>query len=151
MSDEFRSLVVEERVMSTVDPRPPPQQPPSYQQYPQLPQSTIQLAHATTEAVVGGLGKSPYLLGVVVLNVIGIVAAVYFLNLLISGQQQHLKSLVEVQQGQLDKIIVMHQKEFDALLEMGNRLSTIPSQSPIAPGSQILTQPPVAPPRGRTP
>lgn len=125
--------IVERTTMTNVEqPRP-------------LPQSTVQLAAVTSEAVVSGLAKSPYMLGIVALNVIGIVAAVYFLNLLIGGQQQHLKSLVEIQQQQLDKVIAMHTIEFNALLEMSNRLTTEPPPSPIAPGSPILTQPPAQP------
>ena len=73
---------VVERQMTNVDPTPRRE----------LPVVTVQLAAVTSDAVIGGLSRSPYLLGVVVLNVIGIIAAVYFLNLLISGQQQHLKS-----------------------------------------------------------
>ena len=111
----------------------------------ELPQSTVQLAAVTSEAVVGGLARSPMMLGVICLNVIVVVAAVYFLNLLISGQQQHLKSLLEQQMALHDKTISMHQREFDALLEMGNRLSAV-NQSPIAPGSPQMAQPP-APPR----
>ena len=106
----------------------------------------MQLAAVTSEAVVGGLARSPMMLGVICLNVIVVVAAVYFLNLLIAGMQQNFKSIVELQQNQLEKIVTMHQREFDALLEMGNRLSAV-QQSPIAPSSQTLTQPP-QPPRG---
>ena len=119
--------------MSDVEPRPP--QPAVYLP----PQSTVQLAHATSDAVITGLGKSPYLLGLVVLNVIGIIAAVYFLNLLISGQQGHLKSLLEVQSRQQTEIITLHKQEFDALLELASRQAFLPS--PIAPGSPVLTQP----------
>jgi hypothetical protein len=113
------------------------------------PQTTVQLAHATSDAVIQGLGKSPIMLAVVVLNVIGIVAAVYFLNLLISGQQQHLKSLLDVQSRQQTEIVTLHKAEFDALLEMAQRYP-IPT-SPIAPGQPGLNQlPSAAPPaRGR--
>jgi hypothetical protein len=113
-----------------------------------VPQSTLQMAAMTSDAVVVGLGKSPALLGVVVLNIAALIAAVYFLNLLISGQQQHLKALLEVQSRQQTEIVTLHKAEFDALLEMSNRLATV-TQSPIAPGSQILTQPPSPPPRSR--
>jgi hypothetical protein len=111
-----------------------------------LPQSTLQVAAMTSDAVVAGLGKSPAMLGVVVLNVAALIAAVYFLNLLIAGQQAHLKSLLEVQSRQQTELVTLHKAEFDALLEMANRLAIPPS--PIAPGSPILTQPP-APARSR--
>ena len=129
---------VTERSMTNVDPPPPRRE---------LPVSTVQLAAVTADAVVSGLSKSPYMLGIVVLNMIGIVAAVYFLNLLISGQQAHLKALLTLQEAQHEKILAMHQKEFDALLEMGNRLSAVPPPSPIAPGSPILNQPTLPPRR----
>jgi hypothetical protein len=87
------------------------------------PQTTVQLAHATSDAVISGLGKSPYLLGLVVLTAIGVFSAVWFLNLLIQGQAAHLKSLLEVQNRQQTEIITLHKAEFDALLEMANRLA----------------------------
>jgi hypothetical protein len=40
------------------------------------------------------------------------------LNLLISGQQMHLKNLLEVQDKQQSEIIQMHKDEFDQLLRM---------------------------------
>jgi hypothetical protein len=130
-------IIIEERIMSNVE--QPPQRPLTA-----YPASTVQLAHATSDAVIGGLSKSPYLLGLVILVSIGVGAAVYFLNLLISGQQQHLKSLMDVQQHSLEQMLTMHKGEFDALLEMSNRLSA-QQQSPIAPTSQTLTQPPARP------
>jgi len=136
-------VIEEERLMSTIEPQYP-QTPPR-----PLPQSTVQLAHATSDAVISGLGRTPLMLGVVVLNVIGIAAAVYFLNLLISGQQAHLKALLEVQNRQQTEIVTLHKQEFDALLEMAQRYSIPIPTSPIAPGSQTLTQPPAAPSRGR--
>jgi len=95
----------------------------------QLPQSTVQAAAAISGDVVSGLGRSPLMLAVVVLNVIGIIAAVYFLNLLIHGQQAHLKELLAVQQEhvknlsdssqkQLTQILEVHNREFDAMVEM---------------------------------
>jgi uncharacterized protein HemX len=128
------SVVVEEHAMTMEPPR----------QVQLQPQTAVQLAHATSDAVVQGLGKSPYLLGLVVLVSIGVGAAVYFLNLLISGQQQHLKSLMDTQQHSLEQMLTMHKGEFDALMEQNNRLS-IPV-SPIAPSSQIVTQPSAPPP-----
>ena len=89
--------------------------------------------------------KSPYLLGVVVIVLVGVGAAIYFLQILITGQAEHLSALVEMQQIQLEKTLAMHQREFDALLEMGNRLSATPP--PVAPDSPPLTQPAQPPPR----
>jgi hypothetical protein len=95
----------------------------------QLPQNTIQAAAEISSEVVGGLGKSPIMFGVIVLNLVGIMAAVYFLNLLIHGQQQHLANLLTMQrehlkeildghQAQMKEIIAVHNREFDALAEM---------------------------------
>lgn len=132
-------------VMSDVEqrPRPPPQQ---RQQRP-MPQTTMQLAgHATTE-VVESVGKTPLMLGVILLNVVGIAAAVYFLNILIMGQQNHLKSLLEVQNQQQTEIITMHQREFDALLDMARtNLSYGPLPSSPIPST---TTPPVVTPLPR--
>lgn len=91
---------------------------PQSPQHRPLPTTTMQLAgHATTE-VVEGIGRTPLMLGVIVLNLIGVGAAVFFLNLLISGQQQHLKALLEVQDKQQTELITMHKQEFDQLLQM---------------------------------
>ena len=133
-----------ERSMSNVDPPPPPLRR-------ELPVSTVQLAAVTSDAVIGGLARSPYLLGLVVLTAFGIGAAVYFLDILISGQQQHLKSLVDVQQAQMDKVIAMHTREFDALLEMGNRLSTVPPQQQPTLNQPIQPPSPTGPGPRRVP
>jgi hypothetical protein len=130
---------VTERQMTNVDQNLPPRR--------ELPISTVQLAAVTSEAVVGGLARSPYLLGLIVLTAFGIGSAVYFLNILIGGQQVHLKSLLEQQSKQQTELLALHKAEFDALLEMGNRLSASPPPlSPLAPNSPILQQP-VTPPR----
>ena len=73
--------------------------------YRPLPVSTVQLAGQATSDVVGGMAKSPIMLGVVVINLIGIVAAVYFLNLLIAGQQKLFTELLNVQQTHLKQIL----------------------------------------------
>jgi len=83
-----------------------------------LPLTTMQLAGHATSEVVQGVGRTPLMLGVIVLNLIGVGAAVFFLNLLISGQQQHLKALLEVQDKQQTELITMHKQEFDQLLQM---------------------------------
>ena len=59
-----------------------------------LPQTTVALVGHATSEVIGGVVKTPLMLAVLLLNVIGIGAAVYFLNLLISGQQRHLAALL---------------------------------------------------------
>jgi hypothetical protein len=127
--------------MTNVEPNPPPYTAPVYLP----PQSTVQLAHATSDAVISGLAKSPYLLGVVVIVLVGVGAAIYFLQILITGQAKHLAALLEVQSRQQTEIITLHKAEFDALLEMAQRYSIPIPTSPIAPGSPTLTQPPQAP------
>ena len=73
------------------------------------------------------------MLGVLLLNVVGIGAAVYFLNILIVGQQSHLKSLLEVQDKQQTEIILMHKGEFEALLTMNKTLQDKITQPPPPP------------------
>jgi hypothetical protein len=131
---------VVERSMSTVEPPPPAQA--VYLP----PQSTVQLAHATSDAVISGLAKSPYLLGVVVIVLVGVGAAIYFLQILITGQAAHLAALLATQQRQQTELVLLHKQEFDALLDMANRLTIVPlAPSPLAPGSPILQQPPARP------
>jgi len=115
--------------------------PPHVQVRHELPTSTVQLAgHASGMVVEGLTAKSPWMLGIVVLNVIGIASAVYFLNLLIQGQQQHLKSLLEVQDKQQTEIIQMHQREFDALLALTARESPPPTATVAPPVVTPLPQ-----------
>jgi hypothetical protein len=108
-------------------------------QHRSLPLTSMQLAgHATTE-VVQGIGRTPLMLGVIVLNLIGVGAAVFFLNLLISGQQQHLKALLEVQDKQQTELITMHKQEFDQLLQMipsGGAPPLPPVMPPPQPGQR---------------
>ena len=142
---EHHTQFVERAVMSNIEPQP---QPPPYSAPVYLPpQSTVQLAHATSDAVISGLAKSPYLLGVVVIVLVGVGAAIYFLQILITGQAAHLAALLSTQQRQQTELVLLHKQEFDALLEMANRLSAIPPPSPITPGSPTLTQPAQPPPR----
>jgi hypothetical protein len=141
MTDGF---IIEERVLSSTEvPRPPP--PVAAPVY-LPPQSTVQLAHATSDAVISGLAKSPYLLGVVVLVAIGVGAAIYFLQILITGQATHLAALLAVQSRQQTEIITLHKQEFDALLEMANRLA-LPVPPSIVSGPQGPSPPPGRPPR----
>ena len=129
--------------MTNVEPRPPPQPPPAYLP----PQSTIQLAHATSDAVISGLAKSPYLLGVVVIVLVGVGAAIYFLQILITGQAKHLEMLLTLERSQQTELITLHKAEFDALLEMANRLSMAAvASSP--PGTPIVSGT-LPPPKGQ--
>jgi uncharacterized protein HemX len=102
-----------------------------------LPTSTMQLAGHATSAVVEGLsttqGRAPWMLGVVILNCIGIAAAVYFLNILITGQQKHLEALLQVQQQQTTELLTMHKQEFDALLGMAKENAALLSRLPADP------------------
>ena len=88
-----------------------------------LPHSTFQLVGQTTQDVVGGVTKTPLMLGVILLNVVGIAAAVYFLNLLISGQQAHLGNLLTLQTNNMNMILETHNREFDALMLMNARVT----------------------------
>ena len=124
--------------------------PPTYVERRPVPQSTVQAAAQISGEVVEGLGRSPAVLGIVVLVAITVAAAIYFLQLLIAGQQKHLQGLLTVQQahikdlidhhkGQLEQIVSVHNREFDALMEMAGR-----PREPVT-GTQA-TPPPV---RGR--
>ena len=73
------------------------------------------------------------MLGVVVLNVIGILAAVYFLNLLIAGQQRHLANLLDIQTSNLSTILNVHNREFDALMELTKNMQDKSLPAPVLP------------------
>ena len=70
------------------------------------------------------------MLGVIMLNLFGIIAAVYFLNVLIQGQQRHLAALLTQQSTQQTELLVMHQREFDALLALLPKAENIPPITP---------------------
>jgi hypothetical protein len=107
----------------------------------ELPRSTTELVGQASSDVVSGLGKGGSAgLALVILNVIGIAAAIFFLNLLISGQQQHLGNLLRLQTGQLQEIIQVHNREFDALMDMQAK-----SAAALAAMAASLTPPPSAP------
>jgi hypothetical protein len=105
--------------------------------HPQMPASAIQLAgHATSSVVEGLTARSPWMLGIILLNVVGIASAVYFLNLLIKGQQGHLEQILTVQSAELDKVLNMHNREFDALMAMvkeGIKVAPPPPPPPAEP------------------
>jgi hypothetical protein len=128
---EVPTIVIMEAPMS--DPTLPPRAR-------ELPTTTLQLAGHASESVVQGLsGRSPWMLGIIVLNFVGIAAAIFFLNLLIQGQQQHLKSLLELQESHTKELLEMHRLEFNALLELSNKTGV-----PITP----LPAPTALPPAG---
>jgi len=125
-------LTIREAFMSDPSAYQPGQRP--------LPQTTLQFAGHAAENVVSGLsGRSPYMLGIVVLNVLGIAAAIYFLNILITGQQGHLANLLALQQRDQEQLLAMHKDEFNQLLQM------IPRGSD-APAAPSLAIPPPTPP-----
>jgi hypothetical protein len=59
------------------------------------PQSTIQAAGQVATDVVAGLRQQPLLLGIVVLNVIGIAAALYFLNKLADASDRRFAMVMQ--------------------------------------------------------
>jgi len=105
------------------------------------PTTTIQAAGQAVGDVTSGLSRTPLMLGVVLLNVLGIVAAVYFLNLLIQGQAKHLSEVMEQQTGQFKGLVEMHNREFDALLSLAERAA---APTPVT-GTQA-TPPAIIPP-----
>lgn len=118
----------------------------------ELPQTTLQFAGHAAEHVVGGLsGRSPYMLGIVILNVLGIAAAVYFLNVLITGQQQHLKTLVDTLNNKQTELIVLHKQEFDMLLGMIPRYEAQTAPAVVPPTVNTQTAPVIPLPQGRRP
>jgi hypothetical protein len=98
-----------------------------------LPMTATQLVGHTASSVVGGLTTpAPWMLGVVLLNMIGIAAGVYFLNLLIKGQQSHLANLLDVQKSQITMVLNTHDREFDALMAMVREFEKMPVLPPPA-------------------
>ena len=79
------------------------------------------------------------MLGVVILNIIGIGCAVYFLSLLINGQQRHLQIAGNSDFAQKQDLEV-HNREFDALMDMQAK-----SAAALATMAASLTPPPSAP------
>jgi len=71
------------------------------------PQSTVQAAGRVADDVISGLKPQPLLLGIVVLNVIGICAALYFLNLLANNNAAH-----------LGQIMAQHGAQFESMLKL---------------------------------
>jgi hypothetical protein len=58
------------------------------------PQSTVQAAGQVATDVVRGMSGQPMLLGLMVLNAIGIAAALWFLQTLIEGAQKNMNLLL---------------------------------------------------------
>ena len=127
-------------------PTGPPQPPPGYayvradyaEQYRPAPVTTVQAAGQAVGDVTSGLKRTPIALAVVVLNIIGIGAAVYFLNVLIKDQSHHMTEVIQAEEKQFNALIEMHAKEFDALLALAAR-NNVPAVPP-------AVTPPVIPP-----
>ena len=135
-------------VTTTSDPGPPQIGESAERKSPprRLPATTVELASHTSSSLITGLtSRSPFMLGIVVLNVIGIASAVYFLNLLIKGQQEHLNQLLTVQQSETREFLKMHDREFDSLMKINRdvMIPLIPVQpSPAPPPSTASEVPP---------
>jgi hypothetical protein len=69
------------------------------------PQSTVQAAGQVAEDVVAGLKGQPLLLGIVVLNLLGIAAALYFLNLLATNNAAHITELMKQSHSQFETVL----------------------------------------------
>ena len=114
------------------------------------PTSAIQLAGHTTSAVVEGLTtRNPWMLGILLLNVAAMAAAVYFLRILILGQQGHLAQVLDVQQAEVRQILETHNREFDALTHMvQNMLDTAAAAAAVRPPPPTVAPdiPPELPP-----
>lgn len=118
----------------------------------ELPRSSVELVGQAAGDVVGGIGRGSIGLAVIVLNIIGIGAAVYFLNLLISGQQQHLGNLLKVQTDQLKEIVVVHNREFDALMDMQTKTTAaLAAATTAAAAAAAAANAPQAPPQSASP
>jgi hypothetical protein len=121
--------------MTDVPPPPPPQPPPGYayvrpeyiEQRP-LPWTATQAAGQAVGDVTSGLKRTPIALAVIVLNLLGIAAAVYFLNVLIKGQQLHMTEVIDADAKQFN--VGMHSKEFDASLALAARNNAPPPSLP---------------------
>ena len=81
-----------------------------------LPRTMPELASHGLTTIVGGL--TPAMLGVLLLNICGIAAAIYFLRILILGQQMHLGALLAVQERQMSQFYSMEQRHFTTFTEM---------------------------------
>ena len=106
-----------------------------------LPTTPVQVAGQAVGDVTTGLNRAPLAFAFVILNVVGIGAAVYFLNLLITQNSKHMTEIVELQSGQFKGLIDMHIKEFDALLDLASRtqvapFTTSPSTAPTPPSDR---------------
>jgi hypothetical protein len=115
----------------------------------QLPTTTMELAgHATGTVIEGLTARSPWMLGIILLNCVGIASAVYFLNLLIRGQSDHMDQIMTVQQADLNKIIDTHNREFDALMAMLRDAAAKPPlilPAPLPPAEPPAEEPPPPP------
>jgi len=69
------------------------------------PQSAVQAVGQVATDVVGGMKAQPLLLGIVVLNCIGIAAALYFLNLLAQNNSTHMQALMKQHAAQFEAVM----------------------------------------------
>jgi hypothetical protein len=142
VEESYRAVMVGPEVhMVNVDPHAAAARP--------LPQSTVQLIGQTSSDVVSGISKTPLMLGVITLNLVGVIAAVYFLNLLINGQQAHLANLLRLQTEHLKTIIDTHNREFDALMLMNAKVTDALQTANTSPPTPT-PQPPAATAPGRS-
>lgn len=104
-----------------------------------VPSTTIQAAGQAIGDVTLGLSRTPIMLGVIVLVLSGMGAAVYFLNLLINQNSKHMTEIVTQQENMFKGLVAMHEKEFDALIEMVGKaqaefiLQDRPTRATVAP------------------
>lgn len=134
--------IAAERRAVVSDQHPPPPQ------YREFPRSSVELAgQAVSDVSHGVRAGGPLMMGVLLLNVIGIGCAVYFLSILINGQAQHLGNLLTRSETQMKQIVDVHNREFDALMEMQAK-----ANAALAAVHALYTPPPqplqVAPPPG---
>jgi len=69
------------------------------------PQSTVQAVSQVTSDVVGGLKSNPIILAIIVLNVILVGAALYFLNTLAENARKHREDLMEQNAKQFEQLM----------------------------------------------
>jgi hypothetical protein len=93
--------------------------------------TTTQLAGHGLTTIVGGL--TPPMLGILLLICAGLAASTYFLDVLIKGQQLHLRLLLETQERQITQVLETHDREFDALMAMVRENAKPPPPEPDRP------------------
>jgi uncharacterized membrane protein len=108
--------------------------------------TTTQLAGHGLTTIVGGL--TPPMLGILLLICAGLAASTYFLDILITGQQGHLASLLVTQERQINMVLKTHDREFDTLMALiRDQMKQPPPPEPMLP-SLVPAEP--EPPKGKT-